>query len=174
VLVRKLLRLYPRAWRERYGEEFLETVGDEPVRLQLVIDIVSGAIDAWLSAEVRRTTLASRVTATGGRPMFLKSLVACGRPDSRYTRRDSLAGSGVMLAATLLFAVLGIAVKRGGAQVTGDILLNIAFPGALMLSMPFWLMKNQSWKAQVVIIGTTLTLLVLITYLALSRNLLLM
>lgn len=103
--------------------------------------------------------------------MSLKSLMACGRPDSRYTTRDSLVGSGVMLAATLLFTVLGIAVKRGGAQVTGDMLLNVAFPGALTLSMPFWLMKSQPWKAQVVIVGTTLTLLVLITYLALSRNL---
>ena len=46
----RLLRLYPRAWRERFGEEFLETAGPGKLRFQQVIDIVSGAIDAWLSA----------------------------------------------------------------------------------------------------------------------------
>ena len=172
MLVRKLLRLYPRAWRERYGEEFLETAGDTPLRLQMLIDIVSGAIDAWLSADVRRSTLASSATTTGGGPMFLKSLLACERYQSRYTKRDSLVGAGVMLAATLLFSVLGLAVKRSGAELTGAILLNIAAPGALTLSMPFWLMKGQSLKAQLVIIGSTLFLLVSISYLASSDSLL--
>ena len=33
-----LLRLYPRAWRERYGEEFLATIGPEALGPQQVID----------------------------------------------------------------------------------------------------------------------------------------
>ncbi len=49
-----LLRLYPRAWRDRYGEEFLATVGDDALHVQQMIDIVMGAIDAWLSLDVRR------------------------------------------------------------------------------------------------------------------------
>ena len=55
-LPERLLRLYPRAWRERYGEEFLATVGHGALHVQQVIDIVAGAIDAWLSADVRRAT----------------------------------------------------------------------------------------------------------------------
>ena len=34
------------------------------------------------------------------------------------------------------------------------------FPVAFTLSMPFWLMRDQPWKAQVVIVGGTLILLV--------------
>lgn len=47
----RLLRLYPRWWRERYGEEFTELVADlcsDRRGLWLVIDICRGALDAHL------------------------------------------------------------------------------------------------------------------------------
>lgn len=161
-----LLRLYPRAWRDRYGEEFLATVGHDRLHPQQVIDIVSGAIDAWLSADVRRATTAARVAPSGGGPMTLKSLMVCDRKQVRYTTRDSLIGAGVMLGATLLFVVLGIAARRSGLSITGEVLTSVAFPGSLALSMPFWLMKGQSWKAQLVLVGGPLALLVVSGYLA--------
>ena len=49
---------------------------------------------------------------------------------------------------------------------TGEILTNLSFPGSLTLSMPFWVMKGQPWKAQVVIVGVTLALLIAIGYVA--------
>lgn len=156
----RLLRLYPRAWRERYGEEFLATVGQGALSLQQVMDIVSGAIDAWLSADVRRATTAVRAAPSGGEPMKLKSMMICERTKLRYTKRDSLIGAGVMIGATLLFLLLGIAAQRDGWVATGEILKSLAFPGSLTLSMPFWLMKGQPWKAQAVILGGTLALLV--------------
>jgi hypothetical protein len=162
-VVERLLRLYPRAWRDRYGEEFLATVGQDALNSQQVIDIVSGAIDAWLSTDVRRAT--APVTPIGG-PMMFKFRWVCAPAKSRYTTRDSLIGAGVMIAATLILSTLGIAAKRAGWLVTGEILLNLAFLGSLTLSLPFWLMKGQPWKAQTAIMGTALTLLVAIGYLA--------
>ena len=41
----QLVRLYPRAWRERYGDEFVETVGRKALNPQQVIDIIGGALD---------------------------------------------------------------------------------------------------------------------------------
>ncbi len=82
----RLLRLYPRAWRERYGEEFLATVGHEALSLQQVIDIVSGVIDAWLSADVRRATRVYRAAPSGGEPMLLKSMMSASSR-SRAIRR---------------------------------------------------------------------------------------
>jgi hypothetical protein len=57
--VRRLIRLYPRAWRERYGEELTALVDDlanERGRLRLAFDIGRGALDAHLHRrhEVRR------------------------------------------------------------------------------------------------------------------------
>jgi hypothetical protein len=50
----RLVRLYPRAWRERYEAEFLSLIQDrQPTRLQW-LDIVRGAIDAWVHPQVRR------------------------------------------------------------------------------------------------------------------------
>ena len=161
-----LLYLYPRAWRKRYGEEFLATIGGGSLHLQQVIDIVSGAIDAWLSADVRRSTTASRVAPTEGGSILLKSITVCESKQVRYTKRDSLIGAGVMLGATLLLVMLGIAARRGGWSATGEILMSLSFPGSMTLSMPFWLMKGQPWKAQMVIVGGTITFLIAIGYLA--------
>ena len=62
--------------------------------------------------------------------------------------------------------MLGPLARRGGWPVTGDVLMNVAFMGTLTLSMPFWLMKGQPWKAQAVIVGTTFILLVASAYFA--------
>ena len=58
----RLLQLYPRAWRERYGDEFLALVGDRPLGVTQIIDIVSAAIDAHLSSDVRAMTSRRQVT----------------------------------------------------------------------------------------------------------------
>lgn len=168
MLRKRLVLLYPRAWRERYGEEFLATIGPGSLRLPQVIDIVSGAIDAWLSADVRRTTVASRVAPTGRGPM-LKALLVCERKPGGVTPRDGLIGAGVMLGASVLFRVLGAAAMRADLPLTADMLSDLAFPASFTLSMPFWLMKGQPWKAQLAIVGGTLALLVLIGILAPAR-----
>jgi hypothetical protein len=41
-----LLRLYPRPWRDRYGEEFEALLADRPPSVRHRVDIVRGALDA--------------------------------------------------------------------------------------------------------------------------------
>ena len=165
-----LLRLYPPAWRARYGEEFLATVGDEALGFRQVFDIVMVAIDAWLSSDVRNATRDYRVAPSGvpnggGLPM-LKTIMACGSKTSGVTPRDGLIGAGVMLAVSFLFSGLGIVLHRSGWAVTGEILKGLAFPASFTLSMPWWLMKGSPWKAQAVIVGGTLLILVVLTWVA--------
>jgi len=45
---RFLLRLYPRQWRERYGEEFLALVEGEGVRPRLILDVARAAVGEWV------------------------------------------------------------------------------------------------------------------------------
>jgi hypothetical protein len=165
VTVQQLVRLYPRAWQARYGEEFVEMVGNNRLRVQQVVDIVSGAIDAWLSSDVRRATVATGGAREGGRVMSVHSLV-CASSKARYTTRDALIGSIVMVLATLTFLVISIAARRTGFPASGEMLKGVAFPLSLLLSMPFWILKGQPWKAQVVIVGGTVGLLVVISYVA--------
>lgn len=85
-----LLRLYPRWWRERYGEEFTGLVVDLPGGrggVGLIIDVARGALDAHLH----------------GRP------AAMGRfadPAARRGLYDGLIISGVLAVAALLSNVV--------------------------------------------------------------------
>lgn len=154
-----LLRLYPREWRERYGEEFAELLGPEPLRLQQLIDITAGAIDAWLSADVRGVT---RATAhnTGG--TMVQSVSICDRNQTRYTTRDGMIGAAIMLIGTAIFAAIGTYLVRTGNKPLGEAILQNGYLVAMTLSMPFWLTKGQSKRAQIVMSGVVTSILVLI------------
>ena len=160
-----LMRLYPRAWRDRYGEEFVAAVGNAPLHVQQVVDIVSGAIDAWFSSDVRRATIASGVAQEGGKAMTSFAFV-CRDSRVRYTTRDALVGAGVMLLIVLALSALGIAARRNGCPVMAEMLNAVATPASILLSMPLWLLKGQPWKAQVVVVGLMLGLVVAASYVA--------
>jgi hypothetical protein len=51
-LLEKMVRLYPRAWRERYGEEFGAVLEEHRGSLSDVYDVALGALDAWLFPQV--------------------------------------------------------------------------------------------------------------------------
>jgi hypothetical protein len=164
---RRLLRLYPSAWRARYGGEFLEMLGPDRLQLQQVIDIIAGAIDAWLSPEVRDAT---RIATTTGGTTMVKSISVCLRDRQRYTTRDSVIGAAVMLIGTAILTLAGIALNRNGWPDAGDAMVNMSFLVAMMLSMPFWMMKGQPWRAQAVIIGGTLAMLAAINLVSVALN----
>lgn len=52
VSMSSLVSLYPRAWRERYGDEFLELLEGRPATPRLAADVILGAIDARLRPQV--------------------------------------------------------------------------------------------------------------------------
>jgi hypothetical protein len=47
----RLVRLYPRAWRDRYEEEFLALLAERPPTLGDLVDTVRGALDAHLNPQ---------------------------------------------------------------------------------------------------------------------------
>jgi hypothetical protein len=48
----RLVALYPRAWRSRYGDEFAELLAARPPSLRDRLDIVIGAVDARVNPQV--------------------------------------------------------------------------------------------------------------------------
>lgn len=56
----RFVRLYPRAWRDRYESEFLGLIEERPPALAERFDIVRGAIDAHLHPQVRRRGVETR------------------------------------------------------------------------------------------------------------------
>ncbi|HSC29616.1 MAG TPA: hypothetical protein VLD67_20230 [Vicinamibacterales bacterium] len=162
----RLLRLYPRAWRERYGDEFLLTVGDGALHAQQVIDIVMGALDAHLSSDVRRATRQRAAAGKGASNMESVFRTVCGDTAFRHTTRDALISAGAMLVGTVLLAALGVWLNRRGWPVAAGISNMMAFPGTLVMVMPIMFLKGQPWRAQVLIVGVTLLILTAIAYLA--------
>ncbi len=159
----RLLRFYPHAWRQRYGEEFLSTVGPDRLSVQQIIDITSGAIDAWLSTDVRNATRAASAATNAGGTMTVRTML-CAGSQARYTKRDSLIGAAVMIGITVVMVSSATALNRAGLADAAEMLLSLSFPVSFTLSMPFWLMKGQPWKAQAVIVGLTCAILVAMGY----------
>lgn len=60
----RLLRLYPGRWRRRYGAEMLATLDERRVGLRDRLDLVRGALDAWLHHLSRAPAVAA--LAAGG------------------------------------------------------------------------------------------------------------
>lgn len=161
---RTLLRFFPRAWRERYGDEFVTTAGDANLNAQQVIDVLFAAADAWLSADVRRAVRPLSTAMAGGNVMTVKTLM-CGS-NARYTTRDGLLAAAIMIGLTVVFAIGANWAEREGAITANAILSNLAFFGPLLLSSPLWLTKGQPWKAQVLFIAGTLIFLSVIGWFA--------
>jgi hypothetical protein len=162
-----LLRLYPRAWRERYGEEFLSTIGDGALHLQQIVDIVAGAIDAWLSPSIRRQVRAAATSSPHeGDSMTTTLNKLCHTSGVRYTKQDALVGAALMLSLSVVTAIAGILLKRNGYEIAGDVIATNGFLFSLVLSMPFWILKGQSRRAQVVLVVGLLAMLSAATWLA--------
>jgi len=146
----QLVRLYPPAWKARYAEEFVALVGTDPLHVQQVVDIVSGAIDAWLSRDARRA-----LSSESGGTMRALSF-ACLDSKPRYSVRDGIIGSFVIVLVSLAFLAMGVVARRAGLTLPADVVRTVAFPSAMALSMPFWLLKGQSRRVQLAVIGVTI------------------
>src|SRR5215471_6995348 len=126
------LLLYPAAWRARYGREFLATLEHRSLGIRDVIDVLFGALDAWLSTDVRNVTV-SRLALNEGGLMTLKSLVSCKRGRMAVTPRDGLVGAVVMLVGAIVFKVLA-RTSTAAFPTASHVLTDLAFLGPFTLS----------------------------------------
>jgi hypothetical protein len=117
-----LLRLYPRTWRERYGQEMAEMVEAGPRRLGLFTDLLAGAVDARMNPQWAPTT-----TKEEGQHMLSK-LCGCGSTAYVSPKRTAMWVLYTSLAAVLL--AFGLQVWVGESVYTESI-RSAAFPIAI-------------------------------------------
>jgi hypothetical protein len=140
------LRLYPRAWRERYGEEFAALVAERRMSVRDVVDVISGAIDARFAQGVSMSAI-------------LKS--RCLHSPARLTVAEGLMGAGLLVAGSFVLSTAGIAANRSGFHDAGEFLKGLAFPVSLVIWSHYTYMRNQSRVAKLIITGGTLAILTL-------------
>jgi hypothetical protein len=103
-MIRLLLSFYPRMWRERYGDELADLVGDTGASPAIAFDVARGAFAQW--AVVARDAL------NGGTTMVIG-------PAYRHPRSWALIALVVLLP-TLLFSTLSLlAYQLGLSGLTG-------------------------------------------------------
>jgi Rieske Fe-S protein len=83
-----IVRLYPRAWRDRYGAEVVDILERRGIRIVDLIDLSGGAFDAWLHPQPIRT-----LQMATGDPSGAAASLAAASPVPPPPRHGAVAGT---------------------------------------------------------------------------------
>jgi hypothetical protein len=184
-----LIRCYPAAWRERYGDEFASILDERPLGPFDVADILLGALDARLRLRDRRAVVTQRKGFTmslriGGIAAILAtvSLAMAWFFGSRYFAVDDTLAAFLLLLGLglLLVAVAGLTAFQARIDpalswaafallAIGTIVAMVAFVGAAVLGGDgYWNLGTLGLLTA--IFGTLLFAIVTYQTAALSRG----
>ncbi len=151
--MRRLVALYPRAWRDRYAAEFDDLLADRPATLRDQVDIARGAIDAWIHPQVVGHRVDAAKAGPGGRRTFGSATLIVGGgllilagvgmysarvdPDLHYKLVDVpilvLILGMVLVAVAAIVRSIGMARGSGPATAASVVMLV----GALGIALPW-------------------------------------
>jgi hypothetical protein len=156
-----LIRLYPRRWRERYGDELAALVAERPLGPHVVFDLLAGALDAHLE----RSHHAHLTRASAGGSTMRWPSFACTTPT--MSRAEALRRALLTIGITVAISSFYIWVNRmWGDRLWIEALGIASFPLAYMaLAIPTcW--RERSLAGRVLRIGTLAVLIYLGSLLA--------
>jgi hypothetical protein len=156
--VKALLRLYPKAWRARYGAEFAEILEEQPASLGLVMDVIAGAVDARLSPQPHTSPQAktrSMPTTGEGETMTTESLMArCRAGGPNFSRRDGMFAGVGMLVASVIGATAYIWLSYRYHHVPAvDALGYTTFPAIMLVYAQMAYLRSRPAVTQAVLIA---------------------
>jgi hypothetical protein len=156
-----LLALYPPRWRRRYGDELRALVGAQPLSLHGVIDLIAGAIDAWI--EPQNIPIQPEATEEGV-TMIGTMKLGCTGSAGRVSREDGWKSLAVNLGGTLLLTAIWMTmhIRRIGDRTYVDSFSAMAFLVPYLFSLHYTSLKGRSPRTQTIFIGGTILMLTLI------------
>ena len=122
-----MLRLYPRGWRQRYGDEVAMLIAADRPSFRLFLDLLAGALDARLNPQWIPTA-----STTKGNDAMSSIRRLCAR--SGFSKEEQLRSAVWMLGASLGFVLIGQVLQRLGQPLLSQAILYAAFPVAVILS----------------------------------------
>lgn len=153
-----VLRLYPRAWRARYGDELAALLAEQKLSPAILIDLLGGALDARLSPQ--KTT-----QEYGAEKMDTRMSTLCcsfGRP--KPTVRQGTIGAATIILVSLLLAAAHLMLKKAyGPTPAIEAIQLSTFPAILLMSTSTIYLHGRSWRAQAAFVGFFLTIVYLIS-----------
>ena len=157
-----LLRLNPRSWRERYGDELSALIREQRWSAGLVVDVVAGAIDARLHPQRPVSVDANETHTEGEKHMLAKVMkLRCAGFGPNVTARDQRISVAVTLGGTIVLTLIWmrIRVMYGGDNPYIDAFSVMPFLVPYVLTMPLTSLKGRSRAAQAVFVGGMLLVL---------------
>ena len=146
-----LLRLYPAQWRERYGEEFRAVLASQRASPGLVLDVLSGALDAHLYPQIQPS---HSKQIKGEDTMTLEMLQRCAAGGPKLSPRDRQIASLFMISSGLLLAALYMALtKIYHAAPAVEAVLYASFPFLGLVYGQTAYLRKRPWLTQAFILG---------------------
>ena len=148
-----ILRLYPRAWRERYGDELAALLEEHPASLADQLDLIRGALDARLHPQVPGADVAPEQEIPMDRKVLgilaaIGGLVWLGAVASMFIlpmgsdgyRQADLAFLGFAASYVLIGVALGLLGTRPGSsqsRTTGYVVVALSVIFAVLGMIPW-------------------------------------
>jgi hypothetical protein len=165
----QLLWLYPRPWRDRYGDEFVDLFDARDLMLSQVIDIIVGAVDARLSRDARVQAVSPPVstTAGGGNDMTTLFATAAGRDRQLpFGSRQGVLGAIVLIVGYHGLKALAELLVDRGWQAAGTFVFYASFPVMAILFLNLTLLHDQPSRPRAHLVVAALSLVALLAGLA--------
>jgi hypothetical protein len=157
-----LIRLYPPAWRRRYGREMAELIASQPASFSMATDLVAAAVDAWLNPQ--SSTAAAAAGSKGERTMLAERLrLRCAGHGEPVTATDGLKGAAVTLVGTVVLVwAFSWAMQSYGKNPYLESLQSMSWLFPFLYSQRYWSLKGRSAGVQAVFIGVPALILLAI------------
>lgn len=155
-----LLKLYPSGWRRRYGDEFTKLIAAQSFSLATTIDVLAGAIDAWIHPQM--AAIAPRATRAEGDENMLARMMKfrCAGYGPTVTASDQWKSAIATVGGTVVLAGGWMWLHvRIGDNPYSDSLSLLPVIAALLFGMRYTYLKGRSGWTQAVFIGGNLALL---------------
>jgi hypothetical protein len=152
-----LLTLYPPSWRRRYGDELRELLAKQRFSLGNTIDLISGAIDAWINPQLMAAAQAA--PAVEGEKMFAKTMkFRCAGYGPEISKADQWKSVAVMLGITLFLTLGWLWYAKTSDSPYVEAFSVMPFYIGWLVSLRYTYLKGRSFAAQATFILGSLAL----------------
>ncbi len=139
-----LIRLYPRAWQQRYGAEMRELLAQDRFSVRAAADLIAGAIDARIYPQ----QIPVQPGREAGDKMMMTRTLRCA--PAGVTTADQVRSVVWMIGGSIVLTVAGLLLKlQIGPNALSEGLLYSSFPAAFMLSSECTYLKRYSTTARI-------------------------
>jgi hypothetical protein len=146
-----ILKFYPPSWQRRYGLELCELVAAQPFSIASAIDLMAGAVDAWLHPElITPADPNSKGGATMVASLMQLKCVGCSPNVTVSSKRKNAAmniGGTLVLVLPWLWAVRQ---SHGDGYVMALAPMTFILP--YLLGLRYTSLSGRSGRAQAVLI----------------------